>query len=364
MLRLSIVAVALSVGAGCAGSTAVAPRPDPPPPLDDRPALAAVERLETGWTRLAPPPSRRSSAALVWIGTGLVLWGGDSLNDGRHHADGSVWDPLADAWTPLPSSPLSGRSRPGAVWTGRELIIWGGLGPEPLEDGAAYDPAARAWRLLPPAPLDARAPVAAVWTGDEVLVWGDTSRERPAADGAAYDPETDAWRTIASAPAALNLATGVWTGDEVVVVGATLDNANRAETNTALALAYDPVADVWRRLPDPPFHPNATTAAATPDGEIVAWDYDLESATWHSARGAEWRREADVPLDPSECYPTSATTTHAVVGWYCGRGAVFAPAERIWRELPARTGFHAGPVGVGPVAFFAGPGLWAYRPAR
>jgi hypothetical protein len=341
----------------------VAPVPEPPP-LPDRPALAAIERLETGWTRLAPPPGRRYSAALVWIGTGLVLWGGDSRNDGLHHADGSVWDPLADAWTPLPSSPLSGRSQPAAVWTGRELLVWGGLGPEPKADGAAYDPAARTWRMLPPAPLDPRAPVVAVWTGDELVVWGDTSRERPAADGAAYNPETDAWRAIASAPAALNEATGVWTGREVVVVGAELDNANRPETKTALALAYDPAADVWRRLPDPPLLPHATTAAATPDGEVVAWDYVLESATWLAARGARWQPEVDVPLDASECYPASAVTTYAVVGWYCGRGAAFAPPERTWKEIPPRTGFDAGPVGVGPVAFFVGPGLAAYRPRR
>lgn len=73
MLRLSALA-AVALAAGCAGSTAVAPTPDLPPPLDDRPALSAVARLGTGWTRLAPPPSRRFSAALVWIGTGLVFW--------------------------------------------------------------------------------------------------------------------------------------------------------------------------------------------------------------------------------------------------------------------------------------------------
>ena len=28
----------------------------------------------------------------------------------------------------------------------------------------------------------------------------------------------------------------------------------------------------------------------------------------------------------------------------------FAPAERTWKEIPPRTGFDAGPVGVGPVA--------------
>lgn len=78
----------------------------------------------------------------------------------------------------------------------------------------------------------------------------------------------------------------------------------------------------------------------------------------------QWQPEMDVPLDASECYPTSAATTDAVVGWYCGRGAIFAPAARTWKEVPPRTGFHMGPVGVGPVAFFVGPGLWAFRPER
>jgi hypothetical protein len=218
--------------------------------------------------------------------------------------------------------------------------------------------------MLPASPLDPRVPVAGVWTGDELLVWGDASRLRPAADGAAYDPETNSWRGIAPAPAALNEATAAWTGSELVVVGAQLDQYNRAETETAEALAYEPSVDAWRRLPSPPFLPQASTATATGAGEVVAWDYGLESASWLPARGDTWQREVDVPLSPSECYPTSAATTYAVVAWYCGRGAVFAPAERAWEAIPPRAGFDLGPVGVGPVAFFAGPGLWAYRPRR
>ncbi len=92
---------------------------------------------------------------------------------------------------------------------------------------------------------------------------------------------------------------------------------------------------------------------------MLAWDYELRAASW---TGSAWREEAELPLSFSECYPESASLPNGVVAWYCGSGAFFEASSRDWIALPPRTGFSAGPVAAGPVALFAGPGLWAYRP--
>ena len=331
------------------------------PPAASAPAAAGgpLERLPQGWTRLAWPPFDRASGAAVWTGSELIFWGGDTQADGQHPPDGAVWDAETDAWSPLPDAPITGRSQPAAAWTGEEFLVWGGTASGPLGDGAAYDPATEEWRVLPPAPLSPRVPVVGVWTGRELVVWGDQSRKERARDGAAFDPAANRWRRLAPAPEPLNLATGVWTGKELVVVGAALDDSNLADTDTARAVAYDPEADRWRTLPAPPLSPQASTAALTGDGDILAWDYELHAASW--AVGA-WRDEAALPLSFSECYPESASLPTGVVAWYCGRGALFTAGSREWIALPPRRGFSAGPIAAGPAALFVGPGLWAYRP--
>jgi hypothetical protein len=356
VIRAALACACVLLVAGCAQSRDAAAPPSEPAPAS---TVSALDRLPQGWTRLAPPPLHRASAATVWTGSELILWGGDTQADAVHHADGARWDAETDAWTQVPDAPIAGRSQPASAWTGEELLVWGGTASGPLADGAAYDPATDAWRELPPAPLSPRVPVVGVWTGRAFLVWGDESREERARDGAAYDPATNRWRLITEAPESLNLATGAWTGRELVVVGSALDNSNRADTKTARALAYDPETDSWRSLPAPPLSPQASTAAPTAEGDVLAWDYELRAASW---TGDEWRDEPALPLDFGECYPESATVPGGVVGWYCGVGAFFDAGRREWTPIPRRTGFFAGPVAAGPAVLFLGPGLWAYRP--
>ena len=352
MIRAALLCACALFAAGCGGGgDAAAPTPAATGP--------GLERLPPGWTQLATPPFHRASGAAVWTGSELVLWGGDTQADAHHHADGAAWDAATNRWTSVPDAGIAGRSQPAAVWTGDELLVWGGTASGPLGDGAAYDPATQTWRILPPAPLSPRVPVVGAWTGRELVVWGDERRDERVRDGAAYDPAANRWRPLAPAPEALNVATGVWTGTELVVVGATLDYANLADTKTAHALAYEPNDDRWRTLPAPPLSPQASTAALAGEDDVLAWDYELHATSW---AGKVWREEAGLPLSFSECYPESASLPSGVVGWYCGRGALFEAGSREWTPIPERTGFSAGPIAAGPVALFVGPGLWAYQP--
>ena len=70
----------------------------------------------------------------------MLVWGGGL-------ADGGLYDPSANSWSPLPleGAPLSRYFHAG-VWTGTELVIFGGTGAPPglpsltLGDGALLRP--------------------------------------------------------------------------------------------------------------------------------------------------------------------------------------------------------------------------------
>jgi N-acetylneuraminic acid mutarotase len=80
------------------------------------------------WRRLARLPSGRFGASVVWTGTRLLLWGGQTgrfpnLLDSR---DGLAYDPKSDRWSTIPRWPLQARGGSALAWTGRTLIVWGG----------------------------------------------------------------------------------------------------------------------------------------------------------------------------------------------------------------------------------------------
>ena len=318
----------------------------PPPPAD-------WSSLAPGWSELPAPPYSAACATSVWTGSELFYWGGDEqCSEGAVRNEGAAFDPATGSWRRVPPSPLGGRSSAAAVWTGEELLVWGGWNAGVEDGGAAYRPATDEWRALSESPLDARIPVAAVWTGRELLVWGDVSRAGEATDGAAYDRATDSWRPLAPAPFGLNQATAVWTGREMIVYGALLDGNNASEEEYASGLAYDPAADSWRALAPYPLSPQASTAVWT-GAEMVAWDYDLRAAAY-DPESDTWRKLPGLPLDFYECYPKGALLAAFVLAWHCGQAAVLDLAADTWRKLPAAPGPVVGePVAAGPVVLFA-----------
>ena len=361
-----LVTLALMI-AGCGGSE------PPDPPEHGSPGRAHAAPPETvsseerwaglprGWSRLAPLPFWRRSPAAVWTGHELLVWGGDAPSDVVHHAGGAAFDREARRWRLIPAAPIDGRSQAAAVWSGSEMLVWGGLAGRPLLDGAAYDPRTKSWRRLPDAPLGARVPATVVWTGGEMIVWGDADRSKTDVSGAAYDPRQDRWRALPPAPLALNEASAVWTGREMVVIGSLLDGNNRSKSGDVKGAAYDPATDSWRVIPAHTLSPQASSSAWT-GSDVLVWDYELEAATYEPSSD-RWHSAPALPLEFSECYPQSARVGRVVVGWFCGRGAVYDSAHRLWQRIPARRGAWLGPISAGSVALFlGGGGLLAYKP--
>jgi len=151
-------------------------------------------------------------------------------------------------------------------------------------------------------------------------------------DGAAYDPAAGSWRQIADAPIELTDGTAVWTGKEMIVFGAALHGGNRAESETAIAAAYDPAADSWRLLADSQLSPQASTAAW--NGErMIAWDYLNRSQTYDPDRD-EWGPVERVPLQDFECSPRSVSVSETVLGDYCGQTTIYG--DDGWSNISRR----------------------------
>jgi hypothetical protein len=307
----------------------------------------------------------------VWTGREFFYWGGETDEGGVQHADGAVYEPSSRTWRPLPRGPLALRSSAAAVWSGGEVLVWGGQARDgEWGDGAGFDPVTDEWRLLPPSPLSPRVPVTAVWTGRELIVWGDESRSGRATqrEGAAYDPSANRWRLLPLAPMGFNQAEGIWTGTEMIVFGSRLDGDNRADTEHAQGMAYEPEANAWRVIAGYPLSPQASSALWTGE-EVVAWDYELEAGAYDAARDT-WRTLPHIPLRFSECYPQTARAAEVTVAWFCGQGATLDTAGS-WSPMPrAPEEIFGQPVSASGVVLFTGAaqegsanGLWAFKPA-
>jgi hypothetical protein len=355
-----LLVFALLLATGCGESSTQAPRSAEP--FD-------WSALDAGWTELPAPPSPAACAVSVWTGRELLYWGGDqSCHEGPVHAAGAAFDPATRAWRALPASPIGGRSSAAAVWTGEELIVWGGWNDGDRGDGAAYRLSTNEWRMLPESPVGPRVAAAAVWTGREMIIWGDASRSGESIEGAAYDPSNDSWRSLPPAPYALNQAQAIWTGNEMVVYGSLLDGNNHSERPGASGLAYDPAADSWREIAPYPLSPQASMVVWA-GREMVAWDYELRAGAYDPASDT-WRPLPDLPLEFYECYPDGALAGEGfVLAWHCGQAAILELATDAWRELPRPPESVAGKaVNADGVVLFAGAWagvgntLWTYRP--
>lgn len=287
-----------------------------------------------GWTDLPQPPEDRGGEAWIWVGDRLVVAGGchPELQDRCRGSRRSYsFDPRSGRWSrAAPAArPLAGAT---AVWTGSEALFLETTGHADRIPMQAYDPTTDRWRALAPAPLAQAYGVAVVWTGERLIVWGggDRGSDRTRR-GTTYDPATDVWSPIAEAPIGLNASDVVWTGSEMILVGSVLSRANRAPMETAVGEAYDPAADVWRVLPPSALSPQASSVVWIGD-RVLAWDYETRSQTYDPVTD-RWSAPIDMPLEFSECYPTSTVIGDVVLAWFCGTAALYGRDAAGWERL-------------------------------
>jgi Kelch motif len=301
-----------------------------------------------------------AAVLVVILGTSLVLVRG---GDGASRETGEPLPPAAgDEWPVLPEAPIAPRLQNDAVWTGHEMVVYGGVRPDgaPADDAAAYDPATGEWREVASPPDEVRGTPISVWTGHEVVAFGGVDDgTRRSTTGAVYDPAEDTWRPIATAGSGGLSSSGsyaVWTGEQVLVAGffrptPGLDTFHGTEG----AALYDPAADRWTSLPDPPellptfgdafwtgtemivVGAEQGSGQAAPEG-FVALAFDPAASTWRTLPAppigprpdllVAWTgRELVLGGGGSYGSPASGVPTHS-------DAVALDPAAGTWRALP------------------------------
>jgi hypothetical protein len=263
------------------------------------------------------PLSTRSGTASVWTGSEFVVWGGsiESANAGlpgpdRQFNDGAAFNPTTRTWRPLSPSPLPPtRTTSFGVNTDDGVVVVNG------RDAALWDPRTNTWRSLEKAPA---AVEDLSFTGSRVI---------SASAHALLDPKTGVWQAIPPLPA-LDRKAVVWTGQELFVIG-----GPGSAFTSAVAYAYEPTGNRWRRLADPPEKLHAEALAADWDGNrVVVVNYDMQAESYDPATDT-WTTLTSVPARFSEWTPTLRSSGGDSVAFMANAVGVLNPAGE-WTPLP------------------------------
>lgn len=259
-------------------------------------------RVSDDWVVLDPGPlSPTGSAAMIWTGGQIVIWGGEALGEGSTRSSGAAYRPDTETWTSLGPAPLVTSSE--AVWTGDELITWSGG-----RMAAAWQPESNTWRTIEDWPLQGSYYPLAVWTGEEIL---DVDA------GALVDPTTGASRPIATPPSLHERASVVWVDGYLVSV-----------TGEGV---YNLDTDTWTDMPDSGLTPLAT-AGATLGDQMVAVDYDMQASQYDPVTNS-WTPYPEVPLRFSECFPRVHTFRQRPIAEHCSGLGVWNPDRSHWMPI-------------------------------
>jgi hypothetical protein len=223
------------------------------------------------------------------------------------------------------------------------LIVAGATVGVLVGSGAVPGSARRAtsgpWRGISRAPFALAPGGTSVWTGKEMIVYGAKSADFSVDAAAAYDPAANRWRQLAEPPHTPNYCrrSAVWTGTEMLVWG-------------CRQLAFDPATDHWRLLPPAPSGVAGGLVVWT-GRELISWgggccgDASSQGAAFNPDSDS-WRRLAPSPLAPSQG-PVGAWTGRELFMFVSGldpdgkpiagpaRAAAYNPATDTWRRIAA-----------------------------
>ena len=253
------------------------------------------------------------------------------------------------------------------------LIVAGATAGVLVGSGVVHGSARQAkngpWQVVSPAPFALTPGASSVWTGKEMIVYGTRADDLSVDGAAAYDPAADRWQRLPQPPRTPNFCrrSAVWTGTELLVWG-------------CHQLAFDPVADHWRLLPQAPTGVAGGLVVWT-GRELISWgggccgDSSSEGVAFNPDSDS-WRKLAPSPLAASQ-EPVGAWTGHELVMFVSGldpdgkpiagaaRAAAYNPVADAWRRIAAPPELRTTAVWDGhEILLVGGSGVgYAYNPA-
>jgi hypothetical protein len=208
-------------------------------------------------------------------------------------------------------------------------------------------PTPASWRRISPSPIrdDYYAPAQAVWDGNEMLVVVTQSDPTSFCKETvfAYEPSSDRWQMLSRVPTPKGCFEGsdkaVWTGQELLLWGI---------SNTA----YDPAADTWRHLPDPPTGDGGPSVVVWTGKQMIGWgggccDQQLADGAAYTPATDSWKVLPPSPLAGRHAAGVWTGTEMIIAGGSGGPdaatgretrfadAAAYSPSTGKWRKLPA-----------------------------
>ncbi|MFN2488192.1 MAG: hypothetical protein ABR529_00305 [Actinomycetota bacterium] len=255
----------------------------------------------------------------------MLVWGDPDRGRRPNGNQGAVYDPETDQWRRIAAGRLSPRAGHLAVWTGEELFVWGGYLTRFERErydgrGAAYDPESDSWRWLPDGPLPPGYDAMGAWTGDEVIVlvspMGIQPQDYPKfAHAAAYDPDTDTWRDLPRPPFVTNVSPPSPYLDGRLFLLSLNGEVDGGEVNGSgksyeTGGIYRVAAEEWLEHSDPPERPNQTWLQVAMGDEVV-----IDGLAYDPVND-RWRILPEFPLKPRE-FPVTVWTGRETdrLGW-------------------------------------------------
>lgn len=310
-------------------------------------------------------PVARERHCAVWTGTEMIVWGGYRW-DGADHVEntGGRYDPKKNKWISTANDVSAPEARYSAagVWTGTEMIVWGGYRPDGYEwgttqSGGRYNPTSNTWRSTNQESAPWGVGMASgVWTGKEMLVWGGEANGGTMSTGGLYNPVSDSWAVFSwgrrDLPESRYLHSAVWTGKEMIVWGGySIDSeTGRMVGFLSSGARYAPAADSWVPIRFGGNVPQGTSDCSTlwTGTELIVWGGSSLGKTFnvggaYSFATASWRGLASVGAPAGRSgQGTVWTGTEVLVwgGWSGGSQGIFNdggrynPAADSWSPIP------------------------------
>jgi N-acetylneuraminic acid mutarotase len=215
-----------------------------------RQAMATVEAYDPStdrWTQRASLPDPMHHVNLAAVNGKLYVVG--ALGGASFDAIGDtlVYDPGANAWSPLTSMP-SGTERGAsgvAVLDDGRIVVAGGLrGGDSVTDASVFNPGSGGWSALQPLAVG-RDHLAAATVGGRV--YAATGRDNGALRAAleVLDASTGSWSRRADIPTARGGVAAAALSGRLVVLGGEGNPADPAGIFHQTE-SYDPSTDTWR----------------------------------------------------------------------------------------------------------------------
>lgn len=229
-------------------------------------ATAVVERYdvdEAVWERVAPLPMGLHHFGMATVAGKVYVTGGyRGLNLAEPLAEGWVYDPAGDEWTPIAAMPAE-RAAHGMVAYQDKLYVVGGVGTFSTFV-FVYDPAGDTWTTANAPIPTPREHLSATLVDDQIYaVAGRWQGNLPTLES--YDPQADIWTVHSDMPTARGGLTAATLVGQIHAVGGE-DFDDGSTCTFAQHEVYNPATDSWTTYPPLPTSRHGLTSV-TVDGK-------------------------------------------------------------------------------------------------